>query len=199
MGRPAFEPSDEQRTSVEAWVQADVPIEEMARRIGITSKTFRKAFAGLLGKKPGETVNTEAAPKAPPFQPTDEQRRAVLIMAAAHGPEEEIARAIGVSVDMLNAHFAKELCDGPSIGYRDGVESLYNSMKAGNVAATKAWLILNMQGDRIAAPKAAEIQPAANAMKGKKEQADENARAAAASGGVFAPPSPPKLVVNNAS
>lgn len=196
MGRPAFEPTDEQRQSVEQWIQVPVSIEEMARRVGCTSKTFRKAFAAELGKN---SVETERAPKAPPFQATDDQKRAVLIMAAAHGPEEEIACALGITVDLLQQHFVRELRDGPSIGYREGVESLFNQMKAGNTAATKAWLILNMQGDRMARTKVipAPEQPAANGLKGKKQQADEAARGVVAGGGLFAPPTAPKLVVNN--
>lgn len=194
MGRPAFEPTAEQRRLVVEWLQAFVPIEEMARRIGVTSKTLRKGFAAELGKN---SVEKEEVPKPPAFQPTEEQRRAVLIMAAAHGPEEEMARAIGVTVDMLLVYFAKELRDGPAMGYREGVESLFDQMRARNTAATKAWLILNMQGDRIASAKTTEMQPAANAMKGKKQQAHDAAVAAVGSGGLFAPPTPPKLVVNN--
>ncbi|HEX4302846.1 MAG TPA: hypothetical protein VHZ78_08630 [Rhizomicrobium sp.] len=196
MGRPSFSPSPEQCSQVVAWIQVPVAIEEMARRIGVTSKTFRKAFAPQLAAKSGETVNTE--PKPPPYQPTPDERLAVRIMAATHGAEEDIASSIGITVDQLNASFAKELQDGPAFGYREGVESLFNSMKAGNVTAAKAWLILNMQGDRTTA-KAVEMQPASNGLRGKKEQASAAAHEAVRGGGRFAPPAPPKLIVNNDS
>jgi transposase-like protein len=197
MGRPSFLPSQEQRDQVSAWLQERVSIEEMARRIGVTSKTFRKSFAAQLPQKSGETVKTESAPAPPPYQPSPEERRVVLIMAAVHGPEDEIARALGISVEQLNASFAKELSDGPAIGYREGVESLYDQMKARNTTATKAWLILCAQADRMAQPKGIESQPASNGLKGKKEQAAEAAQNAVSAGSRFAPLAPPKLVVNN--
>lgn len=48
----------------------------------------------------------------PSFQPTDEQRKVVWMMAAAGIPEEDIARAIGpkgISPVTLRKHFRKEL------------------------------------------------------------------------------------------
>lgn len=195
MGRPSFTPTDEQRSQVSAWVEESVSIEEMARRIGITSKTFRKTFAAELSGRSVETsVKTEVLPPVPTFQPTAEHRQSVLIMAGAHGDEDRMARALGITVAQLKQYFADELRDGPAHGWRKLAEAAYNGTVAGSAAHLKIWSILNMQET-----KAVELQPAANEMRGKKEQARDAAQSAARAGGRFAPPPAPKLVVDNSA
>lgn len=175
MGRPAFEPSDEQRANVRLWVQGKVSIQEMARRLELTPKTFRKHFATELGLGPVETVITEtvAVPGGPgrreAFKPTTEQRQSVLIMAGAHGDYDRMARALGISVDLLLEHFAKELEDGDAVGWRKLAEAAYYGMLAGSASHLKVWSILNMQQ---AKEDATVAQPAALGMLGKKAAAN---------------------------
>lgn len=177
MGRPSFKPSDEQRAEVERWVKAKVNIEEMARRMELAPKTFRKHFAAELGLIPVETVNTvlaAARPRTEVYRPTDEQREMALILAGAQLSHNEIARKLDITVAVLEEHFADELERGPIKCKSDILITMYNAGKGGNVAAAKVFLLFNGQG----APDTAIEQPARIGLTGKKEAAAIAARSA---------------------
>jgi predicted ArsR family transcriptional regulator len=169
MGRPSFDPSEQQRAQVEAWVKAKVSIEEMARRMKLAAKTFRKHFAQELGLIPVETVITAletARPRTSVFRPTDEQREMALILAGAQLSHPEIARKLGLPVEVLQEHFAEELEKGPIKCKSDILAAMFYAGKGGNVAAAKVYLLFNGQE-----PSGGPDQPAAAGLKGKKEVA----------------------------
>lgn len=181
MGRPSFKPSDDQRVEVERWVKAKVNIEEMARRMKLAPKTFRKHFAAELGLIPAETVNTALAaarPRTEVYRPTDEQREMALILAGARWPYEDIALELGVSEEVLQEHYAKELRDGPVKFPAPVIRSMWHAAQGGNATAAKICLIMNGAG----APNAGQ-QPAREGLKGKKEAAVIAARNAEAGTG----------------
>lgn len=178
MGRPAFKPSDEQRLTVEGWVKGKVSIEEMARRIKLAPKTFRKCFAAELGLISVDTVNTVLAaskPRTSVYRPTDEQREMATILAGAQLSRPEIARKLDISVEILEEHFADELARGPVKCKSDILAAMYYAGKGGNVAAAKVFLVFNGQGEPDA-----NSQPASRGLIGKKEAANIAAKTAGA-------------------
>jgi hypothetical protein len=48
------------------------------------------------------------------FKPTPEQRERVEVLGAAHCSPDQIAAALGISLDTLTHHFADELEFGPA-------------------------------------------------------------------------------------
>lgn len=169
MGRPSFKPTDDQRALVEGYVKSKISIEEMARRMDLAPKTFRKHFAAELGLVSAETVNTaleSAKPRLIGFRPTDEQREMALVLAGAQLSHAEIARKLGITEDVLKEHFADELENGPVKCKADILSSMYHAGRGGNVAAAKVFLIFN--GQEAPGP---EQQPAAAGLIGKKEAA----------------------------
>ena len=75
----------------------------------------------------------------PPFKPTKAQRHRCSVLAAARMSEADIARVFGVSVGTLRKHFDEELTVGVALRNAEMNEALFESGKAGNVAAMKAW------------------------------------------------------------
>lgn len=196
MGRPAFDPTAEQRAEVAKWKEARVSIEEMARRIGKTPKTFRKAFAAELGLSPVQSVNTQSGeqellpppPREPAFIPSLEQRTRVTILAGARISPEEIARKMEMTVDMLKEHFGQELINGPAVCKSDIIEATFFAGKGGNVAAQKVYLAFNAQPE----PDGEQARPLPP--EGKKEQrriAAETAGAGTDWGGDLETPTTP--------
>jgi AraC-like DNA-binding protein len=191
MGRPSFVPTPQQRAQVEAWVKAEVSIEEMARRLELAPKTFRKHFAAELGISPPDRVITELpmpAQRVEAFRPNDAQREMALILAGARWPYDDIALEIGVSIDVLEEHFAKELRDGPVKFPAPVIRSMWHAAQGGNATAAKICLIMNGAGTDKGAPQ----QPAAEGLKGKKAAAALGAKNAQEGTGwedLVAPPS----------
>lgn len=182
MARPSFTPSEQQRAQVEGWVKAKVSIEEMARRLKLAPKTFRKHFAVELGLVSAETVITAletARPRTATFRPTDEQREMAMILAGAQLSRPEIARKLNLTVEVLEEHFADELEKGPIKCKSDILAAMFYAGKGGNVAAAKVYLVFNGQGT----PDGEQQQPAAIGLKGKKEAATLAARSAEAGTG----------------
>lgn len=61
----------------------------------------------------------------PPFEPTDEQRKIVDVMAAGGFQQNVIADALGISDDTLRKYFAKELAAGGAKSHATIVANLY--------------------------------------------------------------------------
>jgi hypothetical protein len=176
MGRPSFNPTDEQRAEVARLKQAKVSIEEIARKIDVTPKTLRKAFATELGLIPVETVNTvlnTARPRPTNYRPTSEQRELVLILSGGRMPRLEIAATLEVGIDVLEEHFGEELDNGPTKSRAAILVSMYNAGKGGNVAAAKVYLLFNGQEEPNP-----DQQPAKAGLVGKKESQSIAARTA---------------------
>lgn len=176
MGRPSKKPTAAQRAQVAAWSKARVAVEEIARRMDLAPKTLRKHYALELGLVQAETVITREITR---FVATPEQRLSVTILAGARLSPDEIARKVGVTVPVLEEHFAKELADGPTRCKSDILESMFFAGRGGNVAAAKVYLLFNGQED----PGTKEIQPAAAGLQGKKQQAAIAAKTAEAGTG----------------
>ena len=51
----------------------------------------------------------------PAFKPTADQRESVMVTAYIGMAKIDIAAAVGIDVDTLNKHFARELLHGPEI------------------------------------------------------------------------------------
>lgn len=122
----------------------------------------------------------------PPFQPSDDQRLTVEQMRMVGEAEAVIARAIGIDVGTLRKHFSEELANGHAHRRKEVIGMLFDTARGGNVAAIKRLEELGRAAEPTVKPKAEKI--------GKKETAKIAARRVT---GKFAPPSPPKLVVNN--
>ena len=125
----------------------------------------------------------------PPYQPTDEEREKVRVLKAGGMSNEAIAAALGISEPTLTKYFSSDIEVGAAKVTAEIMMARYNSAKAGNVAAQNK--VLELAGAVRAQEKRAPAEP----KPGKKE---ERQAAAERVKGKFAPPEPPKLVVNNA-
>lgn len=123
------------------------------------------------------------------YAPTDDEREKVRVLKAGGMSSEGIAEAIGISEPTLRKHFSSELDRATAKVRADLLMARYRSAMGGNVAAQ------NKMIEQVGAAQAQEKRaPVKTPKLGKKE---EQKIAAKAVGGKFAPPSPPKLVVDN--
>lgn len=74
----------------------------------------------------------------PPFEPTDEQRRIVNVMAAGGFQQLAIAQALGISDNTLRKYFAEELEAGGSKAHAMVVGNLYRQATKDDPRATPA-------------------------------------------------------------
>ena len=75
----------------------------------------------------------------PPFIPTEEQRRVVMVMVAGGIQYLEIAAALKIGTTTLKKHFRDELNHGLTRANTQVVAHLYNQTKV-NVRAAEFWL-----------------------------------------------------------
>lgn len=127
------------------------------------------------------------------YAPTDEDRAKVQVLKAGGMTNEAIAVALGISEPTLRKHFPSELDRATAKVRAEMLMARYHAAKGGNVQAQNKMIELvdaSAAGSKI---KDRE-QPARAPKLGKKE-----AQMQAAEGvqGKFAPPSGPKLAVNN--
>jgi hypothetical protein len=111
----------------------------------------------------------------PPFQPTEEQRRTVSIAAGGGMSHEVIAISLGIDRKTLEKHFEAELS---TVAYQrrvEVIEAMHMSALKGNVSAQRAYL--QLEPALAVPPDGAEGKPKPV---GKKEQADADAKTAAA-------------------
>jgi hypothetical protein len=78
----------------------------------------------------------------PPFEPSEENRRTVKMLAAVGMPHEHIARKLGLgSAKTLRKHFREELDLGAAEANAQVARSLFEMATSGmNVAAAIFWL-----------------------------------------------------------
>lgn len=128
----------------------------------------------------------------PEFAPSDEEREKVRVLKASGMSNEAIAEAIGISEPTLRKHFSSEMEIATAKVRADVLWARYQSAMKGNVSAQNRMLeqVAASAAHQKKAPEKPEKQPKL----GKKE---EQKNAAKAVGGKFAPPAPPKLVVDN--
>jgi len=179
-GRRAFVPSEADRDAVRRMVGAKH--KDIARVIGISVPTLRKAFAADLAAAKGEDLfSAEAAPREPsarpaaggrrPFQPHDGHRRKVMELAAVGKPPSHIARVLGLSEPTVRKHFAEELEIGAEKIEAELVTALMAKARTGNTPAIQAARAMIAQA-RLDSMEAAISTPAAKPdTPGKKMQA----------------------------
>lgn len=105
--------------------------------------------------------------------------------------DNTIARALRIDPDTLRKHFADELADGHAQRRREVIGLLFESARNGNVSAQKK---LEEMGRVAGAAARVKTRETSAPKLGKKE---EQQLAAQRVGGKYAPPEPPKLVVDN--
>lgn len=81
----------------------------------------------------------------PPYEPTDQHRQTVKIMAAGGIPAEKIAQAVGVSKQTLYRHYKKEIQTSALEANAAVVASLFKQATKGNVTAAIFWLKTRMK------------------------------------------------------
>lgn len=111
----------------------------------------------------------------PEHKPSATTRRKVAIAAGAGMAHEEIAIGLGITRPTLSKHYSKELTQGAYGKRLEVLDAMHRMAKKGNVAAGKAYIALT---PAIAAPPLPKEEP-----KGKKEQANEDAKTAQAGTG----------------
>lgn len=143
-------------------------------------------------------------------RPTLDDRDTVEQMKFCGERDAVIARALRIPVKVLRHHYRVELEDGPARKQKEVIGLLFESArKSGNVSALKRLAELGQIAGAAAAIESrgrprkkvdpADVEPErpiAAPKPGKKEQRQA---AANAIGGKFAPPDPPRLVVDNAA
>lgn len=112
----------------------------------------------------------------PPFKPTAHQRATVAIAAGAGMTQLEIALGLGITRETLAKHFEAELSTGAHAKRLEVMRALFAAAKKGNVAAAKAYMLL----DPASAPPPLPAQPLApkppkEEPLGKKQQANHDA------------------------
>lgn len=112
----------------------------------------------------------------PAFKPTPHQRATVAIAAGGGMPLNEIAMGLGITRETLHKHFETELSTGAHAKRLEVLRAMHAAAKRGNVAAAKAYLLLDPPS---AAPPLPAAAPAPKPVKeeplGKKEQASLDA------------------------
>lgn len=144
----------------------------------------------------------------PFFEPKPSDYRKVEEMVSGGMSIDAIAVAVGITKPTLYKHFAEELSQGAAKKRGELIDMLFKAARKGNVTAIKRLIDINevalAQEQMVArgngpggtggAPAVAE-EPTAKPVKlGKKEARQQIADAVE---GLYAPPAPPKLVVNN--
>lgn len=76
----------------------------------------------------------------PPFEPTDEQRYSVELMASIGIPQEQIASSLEISLPTLHKYFRDELDNGKPRTITKVADSLYRQAIAGNITAAIFYL-----------------------------------------------------------
>ncbi|MGV1913849.1 hypothetical protein [Agrobacterium vitis] len=126
------------------------------------------------------------------FEPTDEDREKVRVLKAGGMSNVGIADVVGISEPTLRKHFSSELDRATAKVRAELLMARYRSAMGGNVSAQNKMIeqVSAVDAQTKRAPEKAESKPKL----GKKE---EQKAAAQAIGGKFAPPTPPKLVIDN--
>lgn len=125
----------------------------------------------------------------PPYAPSDEEREKVRVLKAGGMSNEAIAECIGISEPTLRKHFHSELDRGGARVKADVLMARYRSAMGGNVQAQNKLI------EQFAAVDAQDRRSPKQPRLGKKEM--QKAAAEAVAAGRYAPPTAPKLVVNN--
>lgn len=138
-----------------------------------------------------EKTKPRAKRGRPEYRPSIADREIVEQMKFCGESDATIARALRIDPDTLRKHFPDELADGYASRRRQVIGLLFEQATNGNTAATKK---LEEMGRMTRASESIDSRAPVAPKLGKKE---EQQQAAERVEGKFAPPEPPKLVVNN--
>lgn len=202
LGRPGLSASPEVRKKVADLIAHQVERKEIAAALGISLPTLRKHFGELFSAAAAKPQSRRGRPR---FKPTAKQRRQCEGWAAFGMPVEDIARVFGIAPETLREYFAEELATGWAKKKAEAIDRLYEHAKTNASAAARVLEKIAIAGahaqygaDAVPAdgdgPSGRQAPPFRS---GKKQEASERAAAVAAAGGIFAPPVPPRLVVDN--
>lgn len=183
-GRPTREPTAAEREKVKELQGEGAPISDIARLLKRSVPNLRKYFS--LELKTGKQIAAKNSPL--PFKITDAVREKVALYIGCKMMPEDVARAIGVTLEQLQGHFGEELQTGAARARAKVLDSLSDQMASGMVGATNRLEVLTAITDGENA--------VANApgYTGKKAAAKVAASQAVAAGGKFAPRPAPRLV-----
>lgn len=109
----------------------------------------------------------------PAFKPTPHQRATVAIAAGGGMPLNEIAMGLGITRETLHKHFEAELSTGAHTKRLEVLRALFTAAKRGNVAAAKAYMLLDPTSS--APPLPTPPKPVKDEPLGKKQQANIDA------------------------
>lgn len=117
--------------------KASATRDEIAAALGVSRGTLEKHCMAELKAKPARVV-----PPPPPWNPSQEQRTRIAILAGGQYPIDGIALDMGVTVDELRAACQKDLTEGAARCRADVIVSTYYAAKSGNQAAVKCYALL---------------------------------------------------------
>ena len=187
-GRPAKEPTAEDRAKVADLLAKKVPQQDIAAIMGMTKPTLRKYFHNEIfsGKKivlPSRDV-------------TDAGREKVKLYLGYGMEPEDIALVLGYTgldeLENFKSDYAFELRIGRAVTRAQTIDRLDQQSRGGMIGATSKLEALSRAMPTKDGPAAA---PAAEYV-GKKAAAKADAAAAVAGGGKFAPRGAPRLVAS---
>lgn len=190
-GRPAKEPSAEDRAKVADLLAKKVPIEDLAKLFLMSKPTFRKYFQSEIfaGKKTGDKSK-------PTREVTDAHREKVTKYLGFGMSPEEVSLVLGYTgddeYDQFRADFALELRIAKAVARATTIDRLDAQSRGGLVGATNRLEVLS----RPPADKADTGNSGTSEYVGKKATARADAAAAVAAGGKFAPRGAPRLVAS---
>lgn len=190
-GRPAKELSAEDRAKAADLLAKKVPIEDLAKMLGMSRPTFRKYFRSEIfaGKKTGDKLK-------PSREVTQAHREKVKLYLGYGMAPEDIALVLGYTgdgeFDQFRSDFKLELRIGKAEIRAATIEMLVNQSKGGLIGATTKLEALS----RPPVDKTDTGNSGTSEYVGKKATARADAAAAVAAGGKFAPRGAPRLVAS---
>lgn len=124
----------------------------------------------------------------PEYRPDRKTRVVVERLVSGGMSHDDIALALEISDKTLQKYFRKELNTGAAKRRAEAINLIFTSARAGNVSAQRK--LLSITG----AEPVGEVREKKEPKRGKKEMDQIEADSVT---GLYAPPSPPKLVVDN--
>jgi hypothetical protein len=186
-GRKSWEPTDAQRRQVLAWVEEKRPVARMAKALKITEPTLRKYFPKELIS---EKKSADAA--AFPYKIEKRHRDQVVFYIGTAMSVAEVADAMDCTAVQLEKEFEREIRIGKAKAkafLRDTLKDEIDDGGKGKITAAKRLLEMTEVPDNAQVTSPGYVS--------KKKTADANAAAAAKAGSKFAPPTGPRMVVDN--
>ena len=184
-GRPAYKPSDEQRSLVRELRGKDGSIGGIAAALGISRNTLRKHFAEELKVSPAPAavdqqldlagthkIEVARPPGRPEYEPTYREREDVRLWAADDWSEERMAQQLGIARETLRKHFADDIQYGADKVRTQALRDLARGSAQGKTGASAKLLELTS----MVAPPSGPKQDVPDL--GKKAQAIVDAKTA---------------------